>query len=134
MSIYDEIGGRPAVDAAVSDFYVRVLADPSLAPYFDGVEMDRLKRHQRAFIGMALGGPVVYSGRDMKTAHAGLDITPEAFGAVVQHLAATLASLGVPEATIGTIASALAPLQDDIVTATTPAPTWSGRVRNRIAG
>ena len=117
MSIYTDIGGRPAVDAAVSDFYQRVLADPMLSPYFDGVDIDRLKRHQRAFMGMALGGPVAYSGRDMATAHAGLEITTDAFDAVVQHLAATLESLGVPDATIGEIAGALLPLKADIVTA-----------------
>jgi hemoglobin len=120
VSIYDAIGGRPAVDAAVSDFYQRVLADPSLSPYFAGVDVDRLKRHQRAFIGVALGGPAVYAGRDMATAHAGLDITSEAFDAVVQHLAATLTSLGVPDATIGEIAEALVPLKGDIVTTDRP--------------
>ncbi len=117
MSIYSDIGGRAAVDAAVSDFYARVLADPSLSPYFAGVDIDRLKRHQRAFMGMALGGPVAYSGRDMATAHAGLEVTSEAFDTVVQHLAATLTSLGVPDATIGEIAGALLPLKADIVTA-----------------
>lgn len=117
MSIYTDIGGRPAVDAAVSDFYERVLADRSLSPYFDGVDIDRLKRHQRAFMGMALGGPVAYSGRDMASAHAGLAITSGAFDAVVQHLAATLESLGVPDEIIGQIAGALLPLKGDIVTA-----------------
>ncbi|HEX3542328.1 MAG TPA: group 1 truncated hemoglobin [Acidimicrobiales bacterium] len=117
MSIYDEIGGRAAVDAAVAGFYQRVLNDESLFRYFDGINLAGLMRHQRAFIGMALGGPVAYQGRDMKAAHAGLDITPEAFGAVVQHLIDTLAGLGVPEDTIATIVGALAPLQDDIVTA-----------------
>jgi hemoglobin len=137
VSIYDEIGGRPSVDAAVSDFYVRVLADPSLSPYFEGVDIDRLKRHQRAFIGAALGGPVVYAGRDMATAHAGLGITSEAFDAVVGHLAATLTSLGVPAATIATIASALLPLKPDIVTATAPvvaaAPPRKLRFRSAVA-
>jgi len=118
VSIYADIGGRPAVDAAVSQFYERVLADPSLSPYFDGIDIDRLKRHQRAFMGMALGGPVAYAGRDMATAHAGLEITSGAFDAVVQHLATTLESLGVPDATIGEIAGALLPLKGDIVTST----------------
>ena len=117
MSIYDEIGGRAAVDAAVANFYQRVLADPALAPYFEGVDIDRLKRHQRAFIGMALGGPVAYAGRDMKAAHAGLDVTAEAFASVVSHLVDTLTMLGVPGDTIATIGGALAPLQADIVTA-----------------
>lgn len=116
MSIYTDIGGRPAVDAAVSIFYEKVLADPMLSPYFAGVDIDRLKRHQRAFMGAALGGPVVYAGRDMAAAHAGLQITAQAFDAVVQHLAATLESLGVPDATIGEIAGALLPLKGDIVT------------------
>ncbi|MGH9125141.1 MAG: group I truncated hemoglobin [Acidimicrobiales bacterium] len=129
MSIYDDIGGQPAVEAAVADFYMRVLADPALSGYFEGVEIDRLERHQRAFIGKALGGPVAYAGRDMKTAHAGLDITAEAFGAVVQHLGATLTSLGVPDATIGTIASALAPLEAEIVTGFAPAPTMAAPMR-----
>lgn len=121
MSIYAEIGGRDAVDAAVSDFYMRVLDDPSLSPYFVDIDVDRLKRHQRAFMGAALGGPVVYAGRDMASAHAGLGVTSEAFDAVVQHLAATLTSLGVPDDTIGQIASALAPLKGDIVAAVEPA-------------
>jgi hemoglobin len=117
MTIYEQIGGSAAVDAAVSNFYERVLTDDSLIGYFDDVELPRLMRHQRAFIGMALGGPVVYAGRDMKAAHAGLGITPEAFATVVQHLVDTLAGLGVPEDIVNTIVGALAPLQDDIVTA-----------------
>ena len=50
MSIYDSIGGAPAVRAAVDDFYERVLGDPRLAPFFTGTDMNRLKSHQRAFI------------------------------------------------------------------------------------
>lgn len=134
MSIYTDIGGRVAVDAAVSDFYQRVLADPSLLPYFDGVDIDHLKRHQRAFIGAALGGPVAYAGRDMATAHAGLEITSEAFDAVVQHLAATLTSLGVPDATIGEIAGALLPLKADIVTAPEPAGNGGRWSRTKARG
>lgn len=133
MSIYEQIGGREAVDAAVTGLYERILADPTLSPYFADVDMARLARHQRAFVGAALGGPVVYAGRDMASAHAGLDITPEAFGAVVGHLVDTLTSLGVPEETISEIGARLAPLQDDIVTATAP-PSRMARLRGRLAG
>ncbi|MFC7218822.1 group 1 truncated hemoglobin [Streptomyces polyrhachis] len=114
MSIYDSIGGAAAVDAAVEDFYLRVLDDPELAPYFTGVDVRRLKGHQRAFIGAALGGPEAYEGRGMGEAHARLGITPEHFDRVVGHLVATLAALGVPQETIGEIGTALAPLQADI--------------------
>ena len=117
MSIYASIGGAPAVRAAVDDFYARVLADPRLAPFFAGADLQRLKAHQRAFIAAAIGGPEVFSGRDMASAHAGLGIADGEFDAVVGRLAGTLTGLGVPQDTIGQIAGALAPLRDDIVTA-----------------
>lgn len=113
-SIYDDIGGAASVSAAVDDFYVRVLADPMLAPYFENTEIDRLKAHQRSFIAAAIGGPEIYAGRSMKEAHAGLDVTPAAFDRVVEHLVATLQGLGVPDETIATIGGALAPLKNDI--------------------
>jgi hemoglobin len=82
MSIYADIGGSAALDAAVTHFYQRLLADESLVGYFDGIDLDRLKRHQRAFLSMALGGPNEYKGRNMAAAHAGLGITNQAFSSV----------------------------------------------------
>ncbi len=61
------------------------------------------------------GGPEIFSGRDMASAHAGLGISDADFDAVVGHLAGTLTGLGVPEETIGQIGGALAPLRPDIV-------------------
>jgi hemoglobin len=114
-SIYDEIGGAPAVGDAVEDFYDRVLDDRSLAHYFAGTDMARQKAHLRSFIAAALGGPNVYAGRDMPAAHSGRNITPAAFDAVVSHLAATLTRLGVRSTTIEAIAGRLLPLRADIV-------------------
>lgn len=116
MAIYDDIGGAPAVTAAVDMFYAKVTGDPSLAGYFDGVDLARLKGHQRAFIGAALGAADAYSGRDMGAAHASLAITDADFDAVIGHLADTLAALAVPADTIERIGAALAPLRADIVT------------------
>ena len=115
MSIYDSIGGAAAVHAAVDDFYDRVLADPSLAPFFDGTDLQRLKAHQRSFIAAAIGGPEIFAGRDMASAHAGLGITDAHFDAVVAHLVDTLTGLGVPQDIIGQIGGALTPLRASIV-------------------
>lgn len=117
MSIYDIIGGAGAVRAAVDDFYARVLADPKLAPFFASADLDRLKGHQRSFIAAAIGGPEIFSGADMASAHAGLGTRDADFDAVVSHLVDTLTGLGVPEQTIGQIGSALTPLRADIVIA-----------------
>lgn len=124
MSIYESIGGAGSVQAAVDDFYSRLLADPQLAAFFTGVDLQHLKAHQRAFLTAALGGSQIYQGRDMAAAHAGLEISDDDFDAVVTHLVATLTGLGVPDETIGEIGGLLAPLRADIVT--TPAEELAG--------
>jgi hemoglobin len=115
-SVFEQIGGKPAVSAAVDGLYERLLADPVLAPYFTGTDMERLKRHMRAFLVAALGGGGLYAGRDMRTAHAGLDVTHDAFDRVVAHLVDTLASLEVPLQIIEAIGAELAPLRAQVVT------------------
>lgn len=116
MAIYDDIGGRDAVAAAVDIFYDKVLADDLLGPYFTGRDMARQKGHMRAFLAVALGGPDVYAGRDMRAAHAGLQITDAAFDRVVDLLVATLQQLDVPGDIIAAIGAKLAPLREDVVT------------------
>ncbi|HEY3942069.1 MAG TPA: group 1 truncated hemoglobin [Acidimicrobiales bacterium] len=115
--IFDQIGGAGAVGTAVDIFYEKVLGDPQLRGYFAGTDLALLKRHQRAFLTAALGGPDAYAGRAMGPAHAGLGVTDAAFDAVVGHLAATLTELSVPDDTIGEIAAALLPLRSEIVSA-----------------
>ncbi len=126
-SIFTVIGGTPAVALAVEDFYARVLADDLLAPYFDGVDLARQKRHLRAFLAGAIGGPDVYAGRDMRAAHAHLHITGEAFDRVVEHLVATLTGLSVPEPLIAAIGAKVAPLRAQIVSAPAAQPALSRR-------
>jgi len=115
-SVFDQIGGKPAVSAAVDGLYERLLADPFLAPYFTGTDIGRLKRHMRAFMAVALGGADLYAGRDMRSAHAGLNVTHDDFDRVVAHLVDTLASLGVPIEQIEAIGAKLAPLRAQVVT------------------
>src|SRR5512141_735065 len=114
-SIYDRIGGAPALQAAVDAFYVRVLADPALKPFFEKTNLAALKTRQRAFFGQALGGPEVYRGRDMRSAHARFQITQNHFDKVAGHLVDTLTSLGVDQETVGEIVAAVAPLAAEIV-------------------
>ncbi|GAA3865688.1 group I truncated hemoglobin [Streptomyces sedi] len=116
-TLFEQLGGEDAIGSVVDIFYGKVLADPDLQPYFTGVDLDRLKLHQRRFLSQALGATRPYSGRSMRRAHENLAITDDAFGKVVDHLAGALMESGVDEATIGTIAEVLLPLKADIVTA-----------------
>ncbi|WP_138759207.1 group I truncated hemoglobin [Modestobacter altitudinis] len=117
MSLFERLGQEAGIGTAVDDFYVRVVADPQLAPYFEGIDLPRLRRHQTALLSQVTGGPVEYSGRDLAAGHAGLGITPEDFDRVVGHLVGTLTALGVSGEDIGAVGEALTAHRDDIVTA-----------------
>ena len=111
-TLYDRIGGAPAVKAAVNIFYAKVLADPTLAPFFDGVDVVKQVGKQRAFLVMAFGGPNTYSGADLLRGHAGLvvrGLNDSHFDAVVGHLAETLAERFVNAERIAAILERLLP-------------------------
>lgn len=116
-SVYEEIGGREAVEAVVSDFYDRVLADELLEPYFEDADVQELYAHQVQFVSTVAGGPVEYEGEDMQTAHEGMGITEDAFERVAEHLEAALRSNGVPPAHVASILEAFAAYEDDVVEA-----------------
>jgi hemoglobin len=119
VSLYERIGGTPAVSAAVDLFYERVLADPELKQFFSGINIAKLKAHQFAFLSQALDGPRQYNGSSMHDAHSHLVIEQRHFDGVAVHLVETLRELGVSEDITAAVASALPPLSAQIVNAPT---------------
>lgn len=115
--VYDELGGIDGVRTAVTVLYRRVLADPELAPWFDGVDLERLKSHQRAFLGAAFGGPLVFGGRGVAEAHSTMAITDAAFERIVETLLTALGDLGVAHEAIARVGARIEDLRADIVTA-----------------
>ena len=113
--IYDRIGGWEALETVVEDFYVRVLADEELRPFFAGINMSRLKGRQVEFFAAALGGPEPYLGASMKQVHQGRGITQYHFILVAGHLTEALAGAGVPAKLVSEILAVVSPLSADIV-------------------
>jgi hemoglobin len=100
-SLYQRIGGEAAVEAAVDIFYRKVLADSRISGFFSDIDMDAQRAKQKAFLGMAFGGPKTYTGKDMREAHKRLvakGLNDSHFDAVAGHLQATLDELKVPQA------------------------------------
>ncbi len=116
-SLFEKLGGKPAIEAVVEEFYIRVLADADLKGFFAGTDMDNQAKQQVNFLTMALGGPNDYEGRPMKEAHEDLGITEHHFNLVAGHLVATLKWAGVCESDINEVVAAVAPLKEAIVTA-----------------
>lgn len=114
-SIFDRIGGAPAVSAAAELFYRKVLADPKLSGFFDDVDMEGQVAKQAAFLTMALGGPNNYTGRDLRTAHAPFGLTDEHVDLVIGHLAATLTELGVAPDDIAAAGAIANSVRDDVL-------------------
>src|SRR5690349_19816786 len=107
-SLYDQLGGQAAVDAAVDILSRKVLSDDRISRFFDDVDMDRQRLKQKAFLTMAFGGPANYSGKDMRTAHARFD-------AVVELLGGTLKELGVSDELIGQVAAIAESTRKDVL-------------------
>src|SRR5580698_8872833 len=117
-TLYEQIGGEAAVDAAVDAFYRKVLADDRISRFFDGVDMDRQAAKQKAFLTMAFGGPHNYSGADMRRGHAHLvarGLNDSHFDAVVELLGQTLADLNVAPALIAQVAAIAESTRKDVL-------------------
>ncbi|MEA9357592.1 group 1 truncated hemoglobin [Bacteriovorax sp. PP10] len=99
-SVYEQIGGEQAVDAAVDIFYRKVLADDRISRFFDDVDMDEQIAKQKSFLTYAFGGPVNYSGQNMRDGHKHLverGLNDSHVDAVIELLAGTLVELNVPK-------------------------------------
>lgn len=114
-SLYDRLGGKPAIMAVVDDFVGRVAADKRINGKFTTANIPRLKAMLVDQICQASGGPCTYTGRDMKTTHAGMGISGEEFDALVGDLVATLNKFKVGERERNELLGALGPMKKDIV-------------------
>jgi hemoglobin len=115
MSVYENIGGEAAVDAAVDIFYRKVLSDELIGHFFDSVDMDAQIAKQKAFLTVAFGGPNNYTGKDMREAHKHMALTEDHFGAVAGHLVDTLKELNVSQDNIDDIVDICLSVKDDVL-------------------
>jgi len=96
-SLYERLGGEDMIAALIPAFYVRVLADPDLGPFFKHTALEKLHSMQREFFVMATGGPIQYSGRPLAHVHHGRGITRQHFARFTSHLVETLLDMGVTQ-------------------------------------
>ncbi len=99
-SLYDRIGGDSAVKMTVLKLYGKILNDDDLAPFFDNIDVDRLRNSQAAFVTYAFGGKTAYEGRSLRSAHGNSvknGLNDKHFDLVAKYLNESMEELGVAE-------------------------------------
>lgn len=114
-SLYERLGGAPAISAVVDDFAGRVLADTRINAKFAKSDPNRLVTNLKTFMTQATGGPKVYKGQTMAAAHHNMGVTDAEFGALVEDLTASLDKFNVPAKEKSDLLAALGPLGPQIV-------------------
>jgi hemoglobin len=114
--LYQALGGQEAIQRFTNDFYDRMLKDPRIAHFFDGINMVYLKRVLADYFCVVAGGPCTYDGVSMTNAHAGLGIGKADFNALVENLQLAMDAAGVPFATQNQLLARMAHFHRDIVT------------------
>lgn len=114
-SLYDRLGGKPAITAVVDDFIGNVAADTRINQRFAGANIPRLKGRLVDQICEASGGPCKYTGQTMRDAHTGMKITDAEFTALVEDLVKSLDTFKVPAKEKGELLGALGSMKPDIV-------------------
>ena len=114
-SLYDRLGGKAAITAVVDDFIGNVAGDARINRRFAATDIPRLKAMLVEQICAGSGGPCKYTGRDMATAHEGMNIRSEEFDALVQDLVKSLDKFKVPAREKGELLGVLGPMKGAIV-------------------
>jgi len=117
-SLYKRLGGYDALAAVTDDFIGRLATDAKEGRFFVGLSTDskvRVRQHVVDFLCVATGGPCKYTGRDMETAHTGLNITEEDWTISVKALTDTLNKFKVPAREQEEVIGAIAGLKSKIV-------------------
>lgn len=117
-TLYKRLGGYDAIAAVVDDFVPRLATDPQLGKYFAGAGRDtqmHIRQLAVDYICHATGGPCLYIGRPLKTAHAGLGISESDWETAVKHLSATLDKFKVAKAERDEFLSAVGALKAEVV-------------------
>ena len=114
--VLQDFGGKDGLTALMETFMANLMADPRTQPFFEGKDLVRIKRELTEQFCVILGGDCVYSGRDMRTAHAGMGIERSNFNALVEDLQLAMDKHKVPFRSQNKLLAILAPMHREAIT------------------
>jgi len=119
-TLYARLGGYDAIAAVANNLVSRLQADARLGRFWAHRGEDGVRREIQLLIDFlcnAAGGPVLYTGRDMKVSHKGMRITEEDWVTLLLHVNATLDHFQVPAAEKDAVVGFIQSTKGDIVEA-----------------
>jgi hemoglobin len=117
-SLYERLGGYDAIAAVAAGLMVRIKDDDKLRRFYDHRGADGIAREEQLLVDYlcaSSGGPMVYTGRDMKTVHIGMRLDEEDWIRAIGHLTTTLEAFEVPEQEKGEVLAFTESLKPEIV-------------------
>ncbi|RXK46614.1 group I truncated hemoglobin [Halorientalis pallida] len=114
-TLYERLGGRDGIRAVVDDFYDRLVADEQLGLFFEGADMERLRRTQTDFLCEAAGGPETYDAQPVREAHRHVPFEPGDIQRAVELLAESLDAFDVPAEDAQAVVDAVAAYEDELL-------------------
>jgi hemoglobin len=117
QTLYERLGGHEGIRAVVDDFYDRLVADEEIGPFFEGSDMELLRRTQTDFLCEAAGGPETYDAAPIEEAHRHVPFTPEHIQRAVELLEESLDAFDVPEEDAEKVVGAVAAYESELLAA-----------------
>ena len=117
-TLYERLGNYDGITRFVDDLMPRVQSDSQLGRFYKNRGDDGLKREKQLLIDYLCsnaGGPIYYTGRDMKLTHVGMKISESEWSALLGHVGDTMAALSVPQQECDDVVAFVLSLKDDIV-------------------
>lgn len=114
-TLYQRLGGAERIAAIVDNAIDRHAVNPLLAPRFRGKDLPRLKAVGTQFFCAGAGGPQAYEGRDLRTAHAGMNISEQEYVAAIDDIVAAMNDHGIAPAEVNEVVGILYALKGDVL-------------------
>lgn len=115
-ALYQSFGQKAGIARVIDNAVDRWMADPRIKPFFKDTVPQRLKFGLTEQVCQLTGGPCVYGGQDMKTAHAAMGVDKAAFNNLVEGLQLAMDAEKIPFTVQNRLLALLAPMHRDIIT------------------
>ena len=115
-TLYQRLGGAEGMARLVDDVVAAHLSNPIVKTRFENAkDLPHLKQMALEFFSAGAGGPVSYTGKDMLTAHKGMNINEQEYLAVMDDIVGAMNKNEVNEEAKKDVIAILYSLKGEII-------------------